>query len=174
MDLQCSHLPHLSPSRYVSQRTWNTQEPAWTNAACRAAYFWSSVCSWMAAAHDSSMMQASCSSSTCFRGQRADGRCLAAAGAEMSQTELVAMLRSRARKSGTQTSHFRGVSLLKQTGKWHAQINVGGKQVSAALHTLQAAPSGPCCTAYTDPALSSAVGDPQGQAVHWDDAQPTS
>ena len=39
------------------------------------------------------------------------------------------MLRSRARKSGTQTSHFRGVSLLKQTGKWHAQINVGGKQV---------------------------------------------
>ncbi len=47
----------------------------------------------------------------------------------MSQTELVAMLRSRARKSGTQTSHFRGVSLLKQTGKWHAQINVGGKQV---------------------------------------------
>lgn len=51
--------------------------------------------------------------------------------AEMSQTELVAMLRSRARKSGTQTSHFRGVSLLKQTGKWHAQINVGGKQVIA-------------------------------------------
>ncbi|KAK9795959.1 hypothetical protein WJX73_007337 [Symbiochloris irregularis] len=47
----------------------------------------------------------------------------------MSQTELVAMLRSKARKSGTQTSHFRGVSLLKQTGKWHAQINVGGKQV---------------------------------------------
>ena len=52
--------------------------------------------------------------------------------AEMSQTELVAMLRSRARKSGTQTSHFRGVSLLKQTGKWHAQINVGGKQVRRA------------------------------------------
>ena len=47
----------------------------------------------------------------------------------MSQTELVAMLRSKARKSGTQTSHYRGVSLLKQTGKWHAQINVGGKQV---------------------------------------------
>ena len=49
--------------------------------------------------------------------------------AGMSQTELVAMLRSKARKSGTQTSHYRGVSLLKQTGKWHAQINVGGKQV---------------------------------------------
>jgi hypothetical protein len=53
--------------------------------------------------------------------------------AEMSQTELVAMLRSRARKSGTQTSHFRGVSLLKQTGKWHAQINVGGKQVCVCV-----------------------------------------
>lgn len=60
--------------------------------------------------------------------------------AEMSQTELVAMLRSRARKSGTQTSHYRGVSLLKQTGKWHAQINVGGKQVGSShcKHALQA------------------------------------
>ena len=47
----------------------------------------------------------------------------------MEQAQLVAMLRSKARKSGTQTSHFRGVSLLKQTNKWHAQINVGGKQV---------------------------------------------
>ena len=53
--------------------------------------------------------------------------------AGMTQTELVAMLRSRARKSGTQTSGYRGVSMLKQTGKWHAQINVGGKQVRAAL-----------------------------------------
>ena len=44
------------------------------------------------------------------------------------------MLRSRARKSGTQTSHYRGVSLLKQTQKWHAQINVGGKQVLTDLH----------------------------------------
>jgi hypothetical protein len=42
---------------------------------------------------------------------------------------MVAMLRSRARKTGVQTSHYRGVSLLKQTHKWHAQINVGGKQV---------------------------------------------
>lgn len=50
--------------------------------------------------------------------------------AAMQQTELVAMLRSRARKSGTQTSHYRGVSLLKQTQKWHAQINVGGRQVT--------------------------------------------
>ena len=53
--------------------------------------------------------------------------------AGMTQSELVAMLRSKARKSGTQTSLYRGVSLLKQTGKWHAQINVGGKQVE------------PCC-----------------------------
>ena len=54
-------------------------------------------------------------------------------GAGMSQPALVAMLRSRARKSSTQTSHFRGVSLLKQTSKWHAQINVGGKQVLLSL-----------------------------------------
>lgn len=47
----------------------------------------------------------------------------------MGQAELVQMLRSRARKSGMQTSNFRGVSLLKQTKKWHAQINVSGKQV---------------------------------------------
>lgn len=53
------------------------------------------------------------------------GQCSAA----MDHVELVATLRSKARKSGQQTSHFRGVSLLKQTNKWHAQINVGGKQV---------------------------------------------
>lgn len=47
----------------------------------------------------------------------------------MDLVTLVAMLRTKARKSGTQTSHFRGVSLLKQTQRWHAQINVGGKQV---------------------------------------------
>ena len=47
----------------------------------------------------------------------------------MSASELVQMLRSKARKSTSQTSTFRGVSLLKQTGKWHAQINVNGKQV---------------------------------------------
>ena len=41
------------------------------------------------------------------------------------------MLRSKARKSGAQTSLYRGVSLLKQTGKWHAQINIGGKQAGA-------------------------------------------
>ena len=57
--------------------------------------------------------------------------------AGMSQAALVAMLRSRARKSSTQTSHFRGVSLLKQTSKWHAQINVGGKQVRGWQPILQ-------------------------------------
>jgi len=64
--------------------------------------------------------------------------------AGMSQTELVAMLRSRARKSGTQTSGYRGVSMLKQTGKWHAQINVGGKQARARapLRPRQAAQQG--------------------------------
>ena len=56
----------------------------------------------------------------------------------MDLNELVAMLRSKAKKHGAQTSHFRGVSLLKQTKKWHAQINVGGKQASAitSLHHL--------------------------------------
>ena len=54
------------------------------------------------------------------------------------------MLRSRARKSGTQTSGYRGVSMLKQTGKWHAQINVGGKQARARapLRPRQAAQQG--------------------------------
>ena len=54
--------------------------------------------------------------------------------AALSQTEMVAMLRSKARKTGVQTSHYRGVSLLKQTHKWHAQINVGGKQVTLCCH----------------------------------------
>ncbi len=58
--------------------------------------------------------------------------------AGLSQEDLVAMLRSRARKSTSHTSSYRGVSLLKQTGKWHAQINVGGKQVQ--LTSI----SGPC------------------------------
>lgn len=49
--------------------------------------------------------------------------------AGLSQEDLVTMLRSQARKSTVRTSSYRGVSLLKQTGKWHAQINIGGKQV---------------------------------------------
>eukprot|EP00240_Pyramimonas_obovata_P016402 CAMPEP_0118922006 /NCGR_PEP_ID=MMETSP1169-20130426/1093_1 /TAXON_ID=36882 /ORGANISM="Pyramimonas obovata, Strain CCMP722" /LENGTH=276 /DNA_ID=CAMNT_0006862819 /DNA_START=265 /DNA_END=1094 /DNA_ORIENTATION=+ len=48
---------------------------------------------------------------------------------KMTQAELVAELRNRARKSGRQTSKYRGVSLLKQTKKWHAQINIAGKQL---------------------------------------------
>lgn len=62
----------------------------------------------------------------------------------MTQAELVAMLRSKARKSGAQTSLYRGVSLLKQTGKWHAQINVGGKQVPGTA-AMQIACSGAIC-----------------------------
>lgn len=50
--------------------------------------------------------------------------------AGLSPEELVAMLRSRARKNGSQASAYRGVSLLKQTGKWQAQISLGGKQVT--------------------------------------------
>ena len=50
--------------------------------------------------------------------------------AALDQAQMVAMLRSKARKSSTQTSHYRGVSLLKQTGSWHAQINVCGRQVT--------------------------------------------
>lgn len=48
---------------------------------------------------------------------------------QVSVSELVATLRAKARRHGTQTSQYRGVSLLKQTGKWHGQINVGGKQL---------------------------------------------
>ena len=70
------------------------------------------------------------------------GGSLLAVGTAMSQVELVAMLRSKARKSGTQTSHFRGVSLLKQTNKWHAQINVGGKQVTLLLSLSGSAMTG--------------------------------
>ena len=45
---------------------------------------------------------------------------------KVSVSELVATLRT-ARRHGTQTSQYRGVSLLKQTQ--HGQINVGGKQL---------------------------------------------
>ena len=52
--------------------------------------------------------------------------------ADLSQEGLVAMLRSRARKNGSQTSAYRGVSLLRQTGKWQAQISLAGTQVTIA------------------------------------------
>ena len=52
----------------------------------------------------------------------------------MEQSELVQMLRSRARKSGTHTSNYRGVSLLRHTQKWHAQINVNGRQVHLGFY----------------------------------------
>jgi hypothetical protein len=57
--------------------------------------------------------------------------------AAMDQGELVQMLRSRARKTGVQTSDYRGVSLLKQTQKWHSQINIGGRQVHLGFFSSQ-------------------------------------
>ena len=66
--------------------------------------------------------------------------------AAMSQSEVIAMLRNQARKVSIQTSLYRGVSLLKQTHKWHAQINMGGKQVHISLIILkrQNVPRGGC------------------------------
>ncbi|KAL3147303.1 hypothetical protein ABBQ32_002790 [Trebouxia sp. C0010 RCD-2024] len=50
-------------------------------------------------------------------------------GSGLSQEELVAMLRSRARKNGAHASVYNGVSLIRQTGKWHAHIDIEGTQV---------------------------------------------
>merc|ERR1712070_582139 len=47
----------------------------------------------------------------------------------MTQAELVAELRARARKAGKPASIYRGVSRAWQSNRWHAQITVGGKQV---------------------------------------------
>ena len=55
----------------------------------------------------------------------------------VSASELVATLRAKARRHGTQTSQYRGVSLLKQTGKWHGQINVGGKQLHLGFFSTE-------------------------------------
>jgi hypothetical protein len=49
--------------------------------------------------------------------------------AGMAWMELVAMIRATARRTDIRTSRYRGVFMLIQTGKWHAQINVGRKQV---------------------------------------------
>ena len=40
------------------------------------------------------------------------------------------MLRSRARKNSAHASVYNGVSLNRQTGKWHAQIDIEGNQVT--------------------------------------------
>eukprot|EP00873_Tetraselmis_striata_P027894 jgi/Tetstr1/448158/TSEL_035450.t1 len=50
--------------------------------------------------------------------------------------DLVALLRDAARKNGS-TSSYKGVSLLKPTGKWNAQINLSGKQVHLGLHSIE-------------------------------------
>lgn len=55
---------------------------------------------------------------------RSAGRC-----AGLTFNEIVAELRARARKGVGHSSHFRGVSLLRATGRWHAQINAAGNQV---------------------------------------------
>ncbi|KAK3269822.1 hypothetical protein CYMTET_21752 [Cymbomonas tetramitiformis] len=52
---------------------------------------------------------------------------------KMSQPELVATLRSRARRSGRQTSRYKGVTSIKQTGKWSAQLHVNGKQLHLGI-----------------------------------------
>jgi hypothetical protein len=54
-------------------------------------------------------------------------------------THLPRLPLSQARRHGAQTSSFRGVSLLKQTGKWHAQINVAGKQLHLGFFASEAA-----------------------------------
>lgn len=56
---------------------------------------------------------------------------------QVSVIELVASLRAKARRHGAQTSQYRGVSLLKQTGKWHGQINVGGKQLHLGFFSTE-------------------------------------
>jgi len=43
--------------------------------------------------------------------------------------EIVTNLKAQARKHDSRTSLYRGVSLLRQTGKFHAQINVQRKQL---------------------------------------------
>lgn len=43
--------------------------------------------------------------------------------------EIATNLKARARKHDSRTSLYRGVSLLRQTGKFHAQINVQRKQL---------------------------------------------
>ena len=43
--------------------------------------------------------------------------------------DLVTNLKAQARRHDSRTSLYRGVSLLRQTGKYHAQINVQRKQL---------------------------------------------
>lgn len=47
----------------------------------------------------------------------------------MQHKQLVTNLKAQARKHDSRTSLYRGVSLLRQTGKFHAQINVQRKQL---------------------------------------------
>ena len=47
----------------------------------------------------------------------------------VSVKDLVTNLKAQARRHDSRTSPYRGVSLLRQTGKYHAQINVQRKQI---------------------------------------------
>ncbi|KAL0050832.1 hypothetical protein WJX82_008034 [Trebouxia sp. C0006] len=82
----------------------------------------------------------------------------------LSQEDLVAMLRSRARKSTSHTSSYRGVSLLKQTGKWHAQINVGGKQVHLGFFLSEQL----AAKAYDRAAINKSLHEGQKAATNFD------
>ena len=87
-----------------------------------------------------------------------------------------ALLLSQARRHGAQTSSFRGVSLLRQTGKWHAQINVGGRQLHLGFFASEEAAAraydraaihkaGPGGSASTAAVSSAAVASTPGVAA---------
>ena len=84
--------------------------------------------------------------------------------------------RVQARRHGAQTSSFRGVSLLRQTGKWHAQINVGGRQLHLGFFASEEAAAraydraaihkaGPGGSATTAAVSSAAVAPAPGAAA---------
>jgi len=56
---------------------------------------------------------------------------------DMTQAELVADLRARARKAGRGASKYIGVTLIKATEQWHAQITVRGKHLHLGFFDLE-------------------------------------
>lgn len=57
----------------------------------------------------------------------------------MNYRELVAMLRAGARRSQSQTSKFKGVTLLRQTARWHSQFEYDGRQVHLGYYSTEVA-----------------------------------